>query len=395
MFVFPLVMGMLNKGQKEILQPKRAALFTPGPLNTTDRVKQTMLQDYGSRDPNFMKFLNQIRNQLLQLCNVQKGEYECILMQGSGTFSVEAAIGTAVGRENQKVLVLVNGSYGERAKKIMDYYNIPNIVIKFEEDQQVDNDKAIETLKENSDITHIFCIHSETTSGVINDVKKLGRMIKEHNSQIQFIVDAMSSFGVYQLDLKEDKIDYVVASSNKNLQGVPGFGFVLARNEVFTQTKGNSRSLSLDLFDQWQAMEKTGQFRFTPPTHVIRAFKEALDEYLEEGGCQKRFERYSKNQRFLTEEFSKLGFKTYLDKSIQGCIITTFLVPKDKNFNFKDLYSYLAERNIVLYPGKTTQIETFRIGSIGDHHAEDYSYLIKFTKEYLEINNIQIPVRYE
>ena len=374
-------------------------LFTPGPLNTTQSVKEAMMYDFGSRDPDFGRIVEDTKLRLLKVAGVSPKDYASIIVQGSGTYAVEAALGTSFPRAEtdelkHKMLIIANGAYGERQVKICKVLGIPHVVLRYSDAEPVNPKDVIKTLKEHPHVSHVSVVHSETTTGLLNPVSEIGKAIKDYREELIYLVDGMSSFGALHVDLYESNVDYMISSSNKMLQGVPGFAFVIARLSHLLQTKGNSRSLSLDLFDQYDyQLSNPGQFRFTPPTHVISAFYQALLEHEEEGGVKARGERYSNNQRILSEEMRKLGFKLYIDPSNQGVVITTFLQPSDPKFNFKILYDYLAERNIVIYPGKLGKIPSFRLGNIGDLHAEDMYECIEKLKEAFDHMGVALPLK--
>ena len=191
----------------------------------------------------------------------------------------------------------------------------------------------------------------------------------------------MSSFGGIPLDVYDLGVDFLISSANKCIQGVPGFGFIIARRSELMRCKGVARSLSLDIYDQWETMEKGhGKWRFTSPTHVVRAFKQALEELDAEGGVEARHARYCKNHDTLVSGMRSLGFQTLLPDDVQSPIITSFLYPEE-GFNFKDFYGKLKERGFVIYPGKISQADTFRIGNIGDVHPQDFEKLIEAVRE--------------
>lgn len=363
-------------------------LFTPGPLTTSETVKQAMMEDMGSRDTEFIEAVKEIRTGLLKLAGVSKEEgYECVIVQGSGTFGVESVISSAVGT-NDTLLVLVNGAYGERIAKMVVIHKIKHQVLRFAEDEIVTATAAETFLKEHSEITHVACIHSETTTGLMNPIESIGVICKQHNKV--FIVDAMSSFGGVELDMKKCQIDFLLSSSNKCIEGVPGFAFALCKRSELEKTKGQARSLSLDLYDQWNGLETSGQFRFTPPTLSIMAFRQALKELEEEGGIPAREKRYKANKKVLDEGMAALGFKQYLHPEIQGHIITSFLYPEDKNFNFELFYKKLSERGFVIYPGKLSKANAFRIGNIGQIFPDDVKALVVAVKEILIEDNIVV-----
>lgn len=356
-------------------------LFTPGPLSTSLTVKQAMLRDLGSRDEEFIAIVKQIRSELLKLAHTsEKDGYEAVLMQGSGTFGVESVISSVIGTEDQ-LLILVNGAYGERIVKMAAVHRIPHLVLAFEENEVVDPKRVKQFLEANPSITHVACIHSETTTGLFNPIAEIGALCNQLNKV--FIVDAMSSFGGVDMDIRALHIDFLVSSSNKCIEGVPGFSFVLCRNTALVGSEGKARSLSLDLYDQWKGLEKNGQFRFTPPTHSLLAFYQALKELEKEGGVQARTARYKKNKALLDAGMQALGFTYYLKPEIQGHIISSFLYPADPAFNFGEFYQRLSDRGLVIYPGKLSLMDAFRIGNIGHLFPEDIQALLNAIREVL------------
>ena len=262
-----------------------------------------------------------------------------------------------------KSLVLINGAYGERMVKILDYLGRPRISYETPEDTPCDVDLLDQALAADPAITHVLVIHCETTSGLLNPIEAIAAVTAKH--QRALIIDSMSAFGALPLDIKTVPCDAMMASSNKCLEGVPGMGFALIRRSALERAKGNAHSLSLDLYDQWTAMEKTRQWRFTPPTHVIAAFDKALDQFDAEGGVKGRGGRYADNCRILVDGMREMGFKTLLPDEIQAPIIITFLSPADAKFDFQIFYDSLKDRGYVIYPGKLTMADSFRIGCIG------------------------------
>jgi 2-aminoethylphosphonate-pyruvate transaminase len=336
-------------------------LLTPGPLTTSMSVKQAMLHDWGSRDAKFLAINTQMRSRLVAMIGGE-GAYTCVPMQGSGTFAVEAMIGAFVPPAG-KLLVLVNGAYGKRIAKICDYYKRATAVLEWAEDQPVDPARVAKALADDQAITHVAVVHCETTSGVLNPIAEVARVVAAAGRKL--LIDAMSAFGAIALNSKDVPFDAVAASSNKCIEGIPGLGFVLARIDALTQCQGNGPSLSLDLYEQWQALEKTGQYRFTPPIHCIVAFDQALTEHEEEGGVAGRGARYRNNCKVLVDGMRALGFETLLPDHLQAPIIVTFRMPADPSFNFLNFYDNLKERGYVIYPGKLTVADSFRIGCIG------------------------------
>ena len=360
----------------------RKILFTPGPLSTSKTVKEAMLEDMGSRDHSFVNAVKEIRNGLLKLAHVSREDgYECVIVQGSGTFGVESVISSVIG-SNDSLLILVNGAYGERIVKMATIHRLNHQVFRFEEDEIVTPEETEFILQSHPEITHVACIHSETTTGLFNPIKEIGAICKKYNKV--FIVDAMSSFGGVEMDMKELNIDFLVSSSNKCIEGVPGFSFALCKRSQLIKAKGQARSLSLDLYDQWNGLETNGQFRFTPPTLSIMAFRQAMHELDQEGGVKARELRYKANKKVLDEGLTALGIKQYLRPEIQGHIITSFLYPDKENFNFGEFYNKLNERGFVIYPGKLSKTDAFRIGNIGQIFPDDVRALVAAVKEVLQ-----------
>lgn len=336
-------------------------LLTPGPLTTTLRTKLAMLRDWGSWDSDFNAVTARVRASLLKIIHAQDS-HVVVPLQGSGTFSVEAAVATLVRREGH-VLVLDNGAYCKRAARLTSLMGRKCTTISFDEAQPISPQKLDETLAADRSITHVVMVHCETGAGVWNPLQQAADVCARHGRGL--VVDAMSSFGALPIDARETKFDALVAASGKCLEGVPGMGFVFIRKAVLDACAGNSQSLAMDLHDQHVYMEKTGQWRFTPPTHVVVALAEAIAQFEEEGGQPARLARYTRNYRTLIDGMSRLGFMPFLDPQVQAPIIVTFHAPGDARYDFKTFYQAARRRGFVLYPGKLTQVETFRVGCIG------------------------------
>src|SRR5215475_2862513 len=336
-------------------------LLTPGPLTTSATVKEAMLHDWGSRDAGFIAINRRVRERLVALAGGE-GTHVCVPVQGSGTFAVEAMLGTFVPKAG-KVLILINGAYGKRAAKICDYSGRAHVDLEWPEDQPVDPARTEAALKADPAITHVFVVHCETTSGVLNPIADIAKVVGRAGRSL--LIDSMSAFGALPLDAREIAFDAVAASSNKCIEGVPGVGFVIARQAALSACKGNAHSLSLDLHDQWTAMEKNAQWRFTPPIHVIVAFEQALREHEAEGGVAGRGARYRRNWKTLVDGMRALGFETLLPDHLQAPIIVTFHMPADPRFVFETFYDRLRDKGYVIYPGKLTVADSFRIGCIG------------------------------
>ncbi|MFJ8065381.1 2-aminoethylphosphonate--pyruvate transaminase [Psychrobacillus sp. NPDC096426] len=357
-------------------------LLTPGPLTTTSRVKEEMLLDRCTWDNDYKAITQKIRAKLLELAGADQEEYTTVLMQGSGTFAVEAVMNSTISNQD-KVLIVTNGAYGERIVKIANYIGLAYREYSVAYDEYPSEEEIRSILKEDQNITHIVMVHCETTTGILNPLETISKLSKEFEKTL--IIDAMSSFGGMEMNVPELGIDYLISSANKCIQGVPGFAFVIARLEKLMNCEGNSSSLSFDLYDQWKEMDKDGKWRFTSPTHVVAAFSKALDELDEEGGIPARFSRYQNNNRILRERLEKIGFQAYISKEKQSPIITTFLFPDDC-FNFEHFYTFVKEKGYVLYPGKLTNENTFRIGNIGEIYEADMEQLCTIIESYMGVN---------
>ena len=348
-------------------------LFTPGPLTTSRSVKQAMLRDLGSRDSAFVNLVRDVRQRLLALAGVAAPDYECVIMQGSGTYSVEAVISSAVSAQG-KLLAISNGAYGQRIIQIAKVHKIDATILTYPEDAKPTAADVEAALAQDPALTHVALVHSETTTGMINPIDEIGAVVKRHKRR--FIVDAMSSFGGMPLEPDKTGIDFLVSSANKCIEGVPGFGLILASRAALLECEGRARSLSLDVFGQWKALEANGQFRFTPPTHALLAFHQALDELVAEGGVIARAQRYSKNYQTLVAGMRSLGFKEYLQPQDQGHIIVSFRFPDHPRFEFEEFYSRLSDKGHVIYPGKVSNADCFRIGCIGRLFPADFAALL-------------------
>ncbi len=354
-------------------------LLTPGPLTTTDSVKNEMLFDHCTWDNDYKIITQKIRKELLKLAHVSEEKYTAVLMQGSGTFGVESVFSSVIGYDD-KLLIVANGAYGERMIKIAEKNRINYTAYREVYNKIPSADKIKEILENDEAITHVAMVHSETTSGILNDIEAVAKVVKDMDRD--FIVDAMSSFGGVDINVESIGIDFIISSANKCIQGVPGFSFIICNREKLFASKGKAKTLSLDLYDQWETMEKDGKWRFTSPTHTVLAFNKAIEEMKEEGGIKARSQRYYDNNKLLIKKMKELGFDTYINDH-QGPIITTFLYPENCHFSFNEMYEYIKERGYAIYPGKVTEADTFRIGNIGEIYKEDIEKLCEIIKGFL------------
>lgn len=342
-------------------------LLTPGPLTTSYRTRRAMMVDWGSWDSDFNELTASVCQRLLKIVGGE-GSHTCVPLQGSGTFAVEAAIGTLVPRDG-KVLVLINGAYGKRLAKICEVLQRPFSTFETEENVPTTAADVERLLAADPAISHVALIHCETSTGILNPLEAIAKVVERHGKRL--IVDAMSSFGAIGIDARKVPFDALIDASGKCLEGVRGMGFVFARSAALEASAGNCHSLAMDLQDQHAYMRKTGQWRFTPPTHVVAALHEALSQYEEEGGLPARQRRYASNCETLLGEMARLGFRSFLPAEIQAPIIVTFHAPRDPRYRFADFYQRVREKGFILYPGKLTQVETFRVGCIGHVDAAE------------------------
>jgi 2-aminoethylphosphonate-pyruvate transaminase len=354
-------------------------LLTPGPLTTSLETKQAMLRDWGSWDAAFNAITATICRDLVELVN-GAGSHVCVPLQGSGTFAVEAALANLVPRDG-KVLVPQNGAYCQRIVKILRYLGRAQVSIDLPEDRCATAAMVEEAFARDPAITHVAQVHCETGTGMLNPLAEIAQACARHGKGL--IVDAMSSLGALEIDVAKSGIDAVVAASGKCIEGAPGMGFVLARQALLEGCQGNSHSLAMDLHDQWTYMQKTTQWRFTPPTHVVAAFRSALDQFIAEGGVAARGARYRRNCDTLIEGMGALGFRTFLPGALQAPIIVTFHAPDDPAYAFRPFYENVKARGYILYPGKLTQVETFRVGCIGAIDANEMRNVVAAIAETL------------
>jgi len=376
------IKGAAPSALPDLPSAKDKTLFTPGPLTTSLSVKQAMLRDAGSWHFEFNAVVASVRDRILRLAGVSReAGFEAIPLQGSGTFGVEAVFATSV-PPSGKVLVLANGAYGERMVMMLQRARIEHAILRTATD--ILNDPAVldRELAADKAITHVAAVHCETTTGILNPIVEIGKVVKRHKRT--YVLDAMSSFGAIPIDFDAAGIDYLISSANKCLEGVPGFSFVIARRSMLLACEGYARSLSLDLLDQLKGFEKNGQFRYTPPTHAILAFQQALNEFDQEGGVSGRAARYQRNHSLLLEGMKQMGFRPYLPPEVQTYIITSFHYPDDPKFSFHDFYNKLSDRGFIIYPGKLTQANCFRIGTIGRIFEADIRALLAAIRETID-----------
>lgn len=361
------------------LHSRDPILLTPGPLTTSLPTKTAMLRDWGSWDSTFNAVTAEVRSKLLAVIHGEP-THVCVPLQGSGTFAVEAAVNTLVPRDGH-VLALINGAYGKRVARLTAMMGRKLSTYEAAEDQAIAAVDVERLLAKDPSITHVALIHCETSTGILNPLPDIAAVIARH--QRHLLVDAMSSFGALPLDARAIPFDALIGASGKCVEGPPGVGFVLARKAALEGCEGRCTSLALDLYDQWIYMEKTTQWRFTPPTHIVVALNAALDQFIAEGGQPARFARYSANCQTLITGMAQLGFRVFLDPDVQAPIIATFHAPADARYSFPEFYDRMRQKGFILYPGKLTQVETFRVGCIGAIGPDEMRHAVNAVRDTL------------
>ncbi|MCQ0094187.1 2-aminoethylphosphonate--pyruvate transaminase [Roseovarius sp. M141] len=343
-------------------------LLTPGPLTTSLATKQAMLRDWGSWDDDFRAMTLEMRTRLLDMLGEGQDDFDCVPIQGSGTFAVEAMLASFIPRDG-KALVLANGAYGKRSVQTLEYLGRDHVVLDKGDYLPPRGEEVAQILADDPAITHVIAIHCETSSGILNPVEEISQVTYAAGRKL--LVDSMSAFGAVDLQPSKIRFEALVSSANKCIEGVPGFGFVIARKAELEAAQGRSHSLSLDVHAQWAHMNKTGQWRFTPPTHVVAAFLVALRAHEEEGGVHGRGARYTRNRDVMVEGMRGLGFETLLKDRWLSPIIVTFFCPADEKFDFDRFYQLMKDKGFIIYPGKLTIVDSFRVGCIGqmDEHV--------------------------
>jgi 2-aminoethylphosphonate-pyruvate transaminase len=346
-----------------------------------------MLRDWGSRDAAFIELVKDVRQRLVAIAGADSADYTAVPIQGSGTFGVESVLSSVVPPDG-KLLVVANGAYGKRLAQIAKAQKIAHEVLEYPEENRVSPDDVARRLSADPQLSTVAVVHCETTTGLFNPVEAIGEVV--HKAGKRYVVDAMSSFGAVPLNVPAAHIDYIVSSANKCIEGVPGFSFAVCRLSALAETQHWARSLCLDLFAQWKGLESTGQFRFTPPTHALLAFHQALLELEAEGGVAGRAKRYQENYRTLVRGMRELGFIEFLPPDDQGYIITSFRSPTHPRYDFETFYRLLSDRGYVIYPGKVSNADCFRVGNIGRIFRSDVADLLGAIRSVLAEMNIDL-----
>jgi len=366
----------------------RKILLNPGPATTSQGVKEAlMVEDICPREREFEKLTRSIMNGLLSVIEADSGKYACVLFAGSGTLAMESVI-TSFPDKDDEILILSNGAYGKRFSEIAQRYSIKRHVLDIDWNKKIDHASVENILTANSNIKYVYYIHHETTTGIANNITELNKLI--HKYKKISVVDAISSFAGIPIYAKRDEIDFIISSSNKCIQGMPGVSFVIGRKDYINNLRHTAkRSYYTDLYDQYSNFEKNNQFRFTPPVQVLYSLQRAINEFFQEGGVERRYKRYSENYDFLKKELKQIGFKFLFNDNVESKILMTVLYPEDAHFDFNVLHDKLYEKGFTIYPGKLRDKEnTFRLSVLGDLYLQDISNFIKELRKCLAEMNV-------
>jgi 2-aminoethylphosphonate aminotransferase len=370
-----------------MLNIKRNILLNPGPATTTDSVKLAMIvPDICPREQEFVNVIDEIRAGLLEIVKADADD-TCILLTGSGTAAMDATINSVV-PPGKKVFIINNGVYGERMVQIARAYNIEHLDYEIPWTQVPDIKQIRDILKGDSRISHIAFIHHETTTGLLNPMREIGEMA--HSLGKLVIVDTISSFAGIPINFKSDHIDFLMSTSNKCIQGMAGVSFVICKKSEIEKSKDFPiRSLYLNLFKQYDYFRKHGEMQFTPPVQVLYALRQAIIEFIREGGDE-RHNRYYNSWKVLIAGLEDIGLDLLLDRNIQSHILTTIVEPKDPNYSFQKLHDLLNERGFTIYPGKAGKDKTFRIANMGAIDSTDMKNFVMCLKEVLELMHVRL-----
>jgi 2-aminoethylphosphonate aminotransferase len=362
------------------MQPvKRNILLNPGPATTTDSVKfAQVVPDICPREQEFGQVMEYVSEELTRLV-ADPEEYATVLFGGSGTAAVESMISSVVGTD--AVIIINNGAYGKRICEIAEAYGLYYLEFNSSPVEAVDL-AALDLFIQASSpaISHLAVVHHETSTGLLNDIASIGSLCAKY--RIQMIVDAMSSFAAVPISMHAMNISYLAASSNKNIQGMPGVAFCIAnKNKLESIRHQKPRNYYLNLYAQYHYFSSTGQMRFTPPVQTLYALKLAIDE-LKREGVEQRYRRYCKSWETLIKRISELGLKHQVEEPNHSKIVTAIIEPDSISFDFNDMHDYFYNRGFTIYPGKLGE-KTFRVANMGDINYKDIEVFSELLKTYL------------
>lgn len=371
---------------------KRNILLNPGPATTTDTVKLAQIvSDICPREKEFVNVMKDIRQNLVKIVHGDLESYTAVLFCGSGTICMDICLNSLLPK-GKKVLIINNGVYSSRAVDICKYYNLDYINLELPFDKPADLSVIELMMKANPEISLVYTTHHETGSGLINPVKEIGKLVHRYNAK--FIVDTTSSYAMIPINVKNDNIDFCMASSQKGLMSTTGVSFVIGKRKYIEESKDYpKRSYYCNLYLQYDNFEKTGEMKFTPPVQTVYALKKAIEEYFSEGELEK-WNRHKKVWSKLYSGLEKLGFEFVIDKNCQANLVVCVKYPNDPNWNFKKVHDYCYNNGYTIYPGNISGSNTFRLCSLGAIDEHDIDNFFEVFKKSLEINNVSIPLKY-
>ena len=357
----------------------RKILLNPGPATTTDSVKNAMVvEDICPREKDFGQLLDRIKDDLVRVVHGEN-DYLATLFTASGTGGLEAAITSAVPK-GKKLLVVDNGAYGARMANIAKTFGIEVVHYKLEYGDYPDLAAIDDLLRKNPETSHLALVHHETTTGMLNPVQEICDLSRRYN--VEVIVDCMSSYAGIPIDIKKWDTGFLISSSNKCIQGMPGLVFVIFKKSLLPAIQNQKRSFYFDLYSQYTGFQKTGQMQYTPPVQVAYALRQAIDEYFAEGEMN-RWKRYRESWETLCSGLKQLGFQFLLPRQYESQILLAIIEPNHPAYNFDSMHDYLYQRGFTVYPGKGAKEATFRLSILGDLSKTDIEAFLKELKGYL------------
>lgn len=372
---------------------KRNILLNPGPSTTTDTVKLAqVVPDICPREKEFASMMKGLREDLLKIVHADPDKYTSVLFCGSGTLNIDVCINSLLPK-GKKVLIINNGAYSTRAAEICEYYGLDYIDLKFPVYEIPDLGMVEKVLRENPDIALVHTTHNETGTGLLNPIREIGALVHKYNAV--FTVDTTSTLAMRPIDIEKDNIDFCMASAQKGLMAMTGLSFIIGNRKIIEQSKEYpKRSYYCNLYLQYHFFETTGEMHFTPPVQTIYATIQALKEYFAEGE-QAKWERHTRVFNAIHEGLDELGFKDVIRREWQSGLVVSVIYPDDPNWSFEKVHDYCYERGFTIYPGKISTTNTFRLCALGAIDEQDIKDFFVVFREALELNNIQIPARYE
>lgn len=372
---------------------KRNILLNPGPATTTDTVKLAQLvPDICPREKEFGSMMKEMREDLVRIVHGDTEEYTSVLFCGSGTINIDVCLNSLL-PEGKKVLVVNNGAYSTRAVEVCQFYGLDHIDLRFPVDELPDLDVVEKTLKENPDIALVHTTHNETGTGILNPIKEIGAIAHKYGAV--FTVDTTSTYAMRPINIKEENIDFCMASAQKGLMAMTGLSFVIGKTEIIRKSASYpKRSYYCNLFLQYDFFEKTGEMHFTPPVQTIYSVRQALKEYFAEGE-EAKWARHTRVFEAIHKGLSDLGFKDIIKRELQAGLVVSVKYPDDENWDFEKVHDYCYERGFTIYPGKVSSADTFRLCALGAIDEEDIVEFFKVLREALEVNKITIPAVYK